>query len=97
MEKTRKVVVKYSGRVQGVGFRATVRDIAENYDIAGEVCNVFDGTVLLEATGKGPELIAFLEAINQKMSRNIDNCHLEWLEADSGEFIGFSIVADKWG
>lgn len=92
-----KVKVVYSGRVQGVGFRMTVRDLACQFPVAGTVCNTSAGTVELEAVGQSQALIAFLEAIDQRMSRNIENCQLDWLDGSLDEFEGFSIAPDKWG
>ena len=58
-----RVVVFYSGRVQGVGFRATVRQIACGYEVNGSVRNLADGRVELIAEGTKDELTAFLEGI----------------------------------
>jgi acylphosphatase len=57
--------VFYEGRVQGVGFRYTVRQIATGYDIAGWVRNLPDGRVELLAAGDSPELTGFLQAIQE--------------------------------
>ena len=46
-----RVVVHYSGRVHGVGFRATVRHIACGFDVTGSVRNLPDGRVELVAEG----------------------------------------------
>ena len=40
--------VIYSGRVQGVGFRFTTRQIASGYEVNGWVKNLPDGRVELE-------------------------------------------------
>jgi acylphosphatase len=58
-----RVTVFYSGRVQGVGFRATVRYLARGYDVTGTVRNLPDGRVELVAEGAKAELAAFLEGI----------------------------------
>jgi acylphosphatase len=58
-----RVTVLYSGRVQGVGFRATVRLVSRGYDVVGVVRNLPDGRVELTAEGLKDELTAFLEAI----------------------------------
>ena len=55
--------IHYSGRVQGVGFRWTVKEIAAGYDVAGSVENLSDGRVQLFAGGEAEEVRAFLEAI----------------------------------
>ena len=60
--KTAKLVF-YEGRVQGVGFRATVRWIAEGFEITGSVKNLPDGRVELLAQGDVNEVNDFLRAI----------------------------------
>lgn len=96
-QKAQKVRVVYTGRVQGVGFRMTVHEIAKNHPVLGSVCNVTNGTVELVAVGAGSELVDFLEAIDQRMSRYIENCSVDWLDGEEGEFDCFSIAPDKWG
>lgn len=92
-----KVKAIYSGRVQGVGFRMTVRDLAAQFPVQGRVCNVADGTVEMVAVGTPEALSSFLAAIDGRMSRNIENCLLDWGKAQEGEFIDFAIGPDKWG
>jgi acylphosphatase len=55
--------VHYEGRVQGVGFRYTVRQIATGFDITGSIRNLPDGRVELHACGDSDEVTAFLQAI----------------------------------
>jgi acylphosphatase len=59
--KTRQAF--YEGRVQGVGFRATVKGIARGYDVVGWVKNLPDGRVELQCSGEPDEVDGFLEAI----------------------------------
>jgi acylphosphatase len=57
--------VVYEGRVQGVGFRFSVKDVARGYEVAGWVKNLIDGRVQLEVQGERGEVEAFLEAVQQ--------------------------------
>ena len=61
--------VFYEGRVQGVGFRYCVKQIAKGFEVTGWVRNLPDGRVELLASGTGEEIAAFLEAIVQSELR----------------------------
>ena len=65
--------VRFRGRVQGVGFRATTRSIAGGHAVSGWVRNEADGSVLLEAQGEAAAVRAFLEDVAARLSRNIDS------------------------
>ena len=82
----------YSGRVQGVGFRYTVRTVAAGFEVAGAVRNLADGRVELVAEGDKNELEAFQGAIREAgLAANIRNEDVVWSEAVGG-FRGFEIV-----
>jgi len=55
--------VFYEGRVQGVGFRYTCKNLARGYDIVGWVRNLPDSRVELQCSGTVEEVEGFLEAI----------------------------------
>lgn len=55
--------VYFEGRVQGVGFRWTVKNVARGFDVTGWVQNLTDGRVELLACGESEEVTAFLNEI----------------------------------
>jgi acylphosphatase len=55
--------VFYEGRVQGVGFRYSVKSITTGFDVVGSVKNLIDGRVELEVQGEEHEVEEFLEAV----------------------------------
>jgi acylphosphatase len=61
-------VVHFSGRVQGVGFRYSVLQVAKEYDVTGYVQNLTDGRVLLEVEGEAPDITELVEAIEERMA-----------------------------
>src|ERR1051325_11909955 len=65
------VQVFYEGKVQGVGFRWTVRHIATGFEVTGWVRNLPDGRVELQVGGDANEVRAFLEAVKQSELRGL--------------------------
>jgi len=55
----------YSGRVQGVGFRFSVKQIATGFDVVGWVRNLPDGRVELQVRGEPGEVEEFLLEIRE--------------------------------
>ena len=53
----------YSGHVQGVGFRYSVKQIAAGFDVTGRVRNLADGRVEMFLQGEAAELSAMQQAI----------------------------------
>lgn len=80
----------YSGRVQGVGFRYTVRHVAGGFRVTGFVRNLPDGRVHLIAEGARDELAGFLEAIAEQMANHIRNVTVDVRPA-TGEFSSFGV------
>lgn len=82
MSETVRRKVVYHGRVQGVGFRATVVDLASEFDVTGHVRNRSDGTVELVADGPIPAVEGLLMAIGDRMSRYITDAEVEEIPSD---------------
>lgn len=57
--------VFYEGRVQGVGFRYSVRQIAKGFSVTGWVRNLPDARVELQVAGDDDEVGAFLKALRE--------------------------------
>lgn len=81
----------YLGRVQGVGFRYTAKQVAMGYEVSGIVRNLPDGRVELIADGAREELEAFREGIRDSgLGHFITQEDVSWEEAGN-EFRGFEI------
>jgi acylphosphatase len=84
--------VFYSGRVQGVGFRYTVKSVALGFEVTGTVRNLSDGRVELVAEGMKDELDAFRQAVRESgLEGFIQTEEISWSEV-SNAFRGFDIV-----
>lgn len=87
-----RAVIRVSGRVQGVWFRQSTKNMADQLGLTGWVCNNPDGSVA-----------AVFEGTREKIDRAIDWCRrgpelahvddlqLEWQEA-TGEFDRFRVT-----
>ena len=90
--KRERVTNLYSGHVQGVGFRFTVKSLTTGFEVTGTVRNLPDGRVELVAESARDELDAFLGAIrDSEVGRFIRQEQTLWSEAKN-EFRGFEIT-----
>ena len=83
--------VYFSGRVQGVGFRYTVRSLAGRFAVTGQVRNLPDRRVEVVVEGEPDEVRRFLDAIQREMGRHISGVQ-ETASAARGRFDGFEIA-----
>ncbi len=83
--------VVFTGTVQGIGFRYTVRSIAENLSVVGWVKNLRSGDVEVVAEASRQDLERFIEDIRQHFDAYIRHADIDW-EPASGEFTEFSIA-----
>jgi len=83
--------VFFSGRVQGVGFRYTTREMAARYPaISGFVKNLPDGRVWLVVEGTSADLSQLIGAIDEEMERHITHKETKVVPA-RGEFDRFEV------
>ena len=83
--------VHYSGRVQGVGFRYSVREVTCGFEVTGFIRNLPDGRVELLIEAEEAEAQAFLEAIHDTQLDNyIRTEDVNWRPA-TNEFTRFEI------
>jgi acylphosphatase len=81
--------VRYAGRVQGVGFRYTAQQLAQEWGLAGYVRNLPDGDVELVAQGAADEVDAFLQALAHRMDDYIEQAAVT--NAPAADYRGFDI------
>lgn len=81
--------VIFEGRVQGVGFRYTVKDLSRGFDVCGWVKNLPDGTVELQVMGEKDEVESFIREISEESNvahhiKNMTAIKIPLLENCSG-------------
>ena len=79
-----------TGRVQGVGFRYTVKSIAKRHPVKGYVKNLPDGKVELVMQGAPIALNALLTDVTHHFRDNIADCDRTAIDSDE-EFSHFEI------
>lgn len=82
--------VTYAGRVQGVGFRYSVRSIASHLPVVGYVKNLANGSVELVAQGKNSAVENLLRSVAKQFEGNIRSAPQSLIE-DAEEFASFEI------
>ena len=87
--------IYYTGKVQGVGFRYTVKQIALGFEVVGWVRNLPDGRVEMQAAcEEADELAAFLEEVeeNSTLSHHIREKEVHPIPMPEG-VTGFTIAS----
>ncbi len=86
------MTILYSGRVQGVGFRYTVKTVATGFEVSGTVRNLPDGRVELVTEGLRQELEDFRVAIlDAGLAGFVRDEQVDWADAKNN-LRGFEIV-----
>ena len=82
----------FEGRVQGVGFRYTCKDLAKGFDLIGFVENKPDGSVRLVLQGEFDEIEAYLHDLSEESAlAHYIKGQITLPIAVDPELIGFSI------
>lgn len=69
MSDRRRIV--FSGRVQGVGFRMTAVQLAEDLPLSGTVQNLPDGDVELVVEGAAADIDVLISRLREHFARHI--------------------------
>jgi len=82
--------IHVSGKVQGVFFRASAKDEADQLGVKGFVRNELNGDVYIEAEGEDDQLKLFLEWCRRGPRRaSVENVDVE--EAELKNFVSFEV------
>ena len=89
MLQTISIVI--SGKVQGVFFRQSAREMAVSIGITGTIKNLYDGSVEIVATGTKDQLNSFVEWC-KKGPPNAIVAGVEVRDLSLQEFLHFTII-----
>jgi len=76
MEQTARHVI-FRGHVQGVGFRYTAREVAQQYNVTGFVRNLPDGTVEMLLQGPAQEIDNCIREIQDSFEGHVRDTRIE--------------------
>ncbi len=85
------VHLEISGRVQGVFFRASAKEIAESYNISGWIRNTPRRTVEASVTGEDEDVLRFIEWCKQGPQKARVE-HVSITETRLQTFEGFDVI-----
>ena len=80
----------FHGRVQGVGFRYTMRLEAQNLSLTGWVHNHYDGSVIAEIQGENKAIRMLVYRMQESRYIRIDDIEVTPVPADTRESV-FSV------
>lgn len=89
-----RLQLRFIGRVQGVGFRWTARNIADSLGLTGWVLNDWDGSVLMEVQGKKETIEKLIEGLERGTFIKIERIEREQIPLTEYEH-SFKIK-DEW-
>jgi acylphosphatase len=77
--------IRITGRVQGVGFRYSAKQVARELGIKGYIRNLPDGAVYIEAEGTLPRLEDFIAWCNDGPPRAV----IQFVDVYDGEVLNY--------
>ncbi|PHR97645.1 MAG: acylphosphatase [Blastopirellula sp.] len=80
----------FSGQVQGVGFRATSKRLADKYLVTGWVKNLPDGRVEMLVEGQKSQCAEFLQHLRERLDDFISDCETTQRVSSKG-FTAFDV------
>jgi acylphosphatase len=87
---TERLDVRFTGHVQGVGFRFQTHSLARRRPVTGFVRNLPDGSVRLVVEGEAGEVSGLVADVQRALDGYIQETLVDRQPA-SGEFTGFEI------
>ena len=86
------MLVRVTGRVQGVGFRYFVVREARRLGVAGYARNLRDGSVEIRAEGENTVVQRLIEAVRRgPTGSRVDDVEIESVEIADGEISEFNV------
>jgi len=88
----KEIHIIVSGNVQGVFFRATVKEIADDLNLSGYAKNLKDGSVEIVAQGLKSNLESFLKEIKSSPGKSqVEKCQVNLKDLQK-ELSGFRVL-----
>lgn len=86
------MILELRGRVQGVGFRYTVLEIAARFSVNGTVSNLRSGAVEIDAEGEDGEVDRFITAVVENPPRSAHVSETQQRMAEPRGISGFRVA-----
>jgi len=91
MDNVQHEQIYFAGRVQGVGFRQAVLQLAREFEVAGFVQNLSDGRVLLDVEGAAEEIEGLVAAVEERMHGYVRQTERGVPDQRAAVYAGFEI------
>lgn len=85
MQKKVRKEIRFTGDVQGVGFRYRAQYAAQSLGVTGWVHNEWDGSVLMQAQGTDEEIAELIRLISKSLYIGIKDISYKIIEIDEAE------------